>query len=176
MRESKATHPAYNRCPINFVVGGLPLTATITVVKGCWRPPRKDVRARSFSSFSLSDATLYQHYRQPALSFIYRVRCLSVSLFLFVGLFLLIFFSLFLPDLQPSLVATHYIRTTDVHSLEISLFVSVEMQRRIFSLFLVLCSLGTVVVGDVVLAVEILVMHEISTARHSIAKNESWRI
>lgn len=93
LRGSKATHPAHNRCPINFVVGGLPLTATITVVKGCWRPPREDVRARSFSSLSLSDATLYQYYWHPALSFIHRVRCLSVSLFLFVGLFSLFFFS-----------------------------------------------------------------------------------
>lgn len=48
--ERKTAHPAHNRCPINFVIGGLPLTATITVVEGGWRPPREDVRARSSSS------------------------------------------------------------------------------------------------------------------------------
>lgn len=45
---------------------------------------------------------------------------------------------------------THYMRTIYVRSLEISSFVSVEMQRRSFSLLLVLCNLGTVV-GDIVL-------------------------
>lgn len=48
-KEKQYMHPAHNRCPINFVVGGLPLTATITVVRGGWRPPREAVRARILS-------------------------------------------------------------------------------------------------------------------------------
>lgn len=85
-------------------------------------------------------------------------RCLSF----FLSVFLHYFFSLFLPDLlQPSLVATtHYMRTIDVRSLEFSPFVSVEIQRRSFSLFLVLCRLGTVIVGDIIFTVAILVMYK----------------
>lgn len=48
--ERKTAYPVHNRCPINFVIGGLPLTATITVVEGGWRPSCEDVRARSSSS------------------------------------------------------------------------------------------------------------------------------
>lgn len=97
-------------------------------------------------------------------------RCLSF----FSLVFLHYFFSLFLPDLlQPSLVATtHYMRTIDVRSLEISPFVSVEMQRRSFSLFLVLCSLGTVIVGDIIFTVAILVIYERFVVMHSMWKTK----
>lgn len=71
----------YNRCPINFVVGGLPLTATITVEGGC-RTPGEDARARSLRTLrSRSGATLYQ--QQSALSFMQGVRyarCVTLSL------------------------------------------------------------------------------------------------
>lgn len=171
--ERKATHPTHNRCPINFVVGGLPLTATITVVKGCWRPSREDVRARSFSSLSQRCDTLSG---LPAASIvIYTQSSLSigVSLSFCRSLSSLLLFFSFSARPSSTIVSrdahatTHYMRTINVRSLEISSFVSVEMQRRSFSLLLVLCSLGTVLVGDVALAVAILVTHERSVATHS---------
>lgn len=48
--ERETAYPTHNRCPINFVIGGLPLTATITVVEGGWRSLREDMRARSSPS------------------------------------------------------------------------------------------------------------------------------
>lgn len=86
---------AHNRCPINFVIRGFPLTATITVVEGGWRPPREDVRARSSSSppaaryFICATGSIvactqgsYVDYRSfiPFISFLFR-RSLFISFF-----------------------------------------------------------------------------------------------
>lgn len=175
--KKKATHSAHNRCPINFVVGGLPLTATITVVKGCWRPSREDVRERGEGRSPLSLMLVTRHFISTTSSqhcHLYTEFAVYRYLFLFVGLSSLFFFSL--PDLlQPSLVATtHYMRTIDMRSLEFSPFVSVEMQRRSFSLFLVLCSLDAVIVGDIIFTVAILVIYERFVVMHSMWKTKSW--
>lgn len=81
------------------------------------------------------------------------------------------FFSLFLLDLfQPSLVATtHYMRTIDMRPFRnFFLCLCRDATRCSVSLFLVLlCSLSTVIVGDIIFTVAILVIYERFVVMHN---------
>lgn len=128
--ERKTAYPTHNHCPINFVIGGFPLTATITVVEGGWRPLREDVRARSSSSLLAA-----RHLISTTSSIVVYSSCtlttdLSFTPFLFRRSLFIPFFpgsSLIIISCDRRHATTTYYTRTSLCPLEISSFDSAGM-------------------------------------------------